>query len=286
MCRVALWICVAAVAAATEALSPSLKQIVDTERAFARASVRHGQRDAFLAYLADDAITFSPGPGRGPEGIRKRPTPPPSTVLNWAPLRGAASHSGDLGFTTGPYVVSDSTGEKPPRSGVYLTVWRRHPGGRYLVDLDVGVTTSQQGPPLDRIAFTPLAGIGHRSPEEPRSQRPRLRAADDRYNDTAKAQDWAGAAARFQRPDARLHVDAAGPLVSRAEIDAWMGQQGAISFTTSGQRSSNDGDLGYTYGSFQQVTDKGRGWYVRVWTREPRAQWRVLIEQLVPLPPR
>ena len=56
---------------AAQSLSPALKAVVDTERAFARASVEHGQREAFLTYLADDGITFSPAPGRGTRSIRK-----------------------------------------------------------------------------------------------------------------------------------------------------------------------------------------------------------------------
>lgn len=276
----------AAATPAAQSLSPALKAIVETERAFARASVRHGQRDAFGAFLADDGVTFSPNPGRGPGGIRKRPSPPPTTVLNWAPMLGAASHSGDLGFTTGPYAVADTTGAKPTRHGIYLTVWRRHADGRYLVDLDVGIATPQAGPPLDQVAFMPLSDIGKRAPEEPRSSRPRMRTADGRYNNAVNGQGWVSAAAQFQLPDARLYIDGREPLTSRPDIEAWIGRQGAISFNTVGQRSSDDGDLAYTYGEFQQRDGTRRGWYVRIWTREPRTEWKVLIETFLPLPPR
>src|SRR2546426_12298852 len=91
---------------AAQSLSPALKAVVDNERAFARASVEHGQREAFLTYLADDGITFSPGPALGKNAIRKRPAPakPKAILLNWAPMTGGVSSSGDLGFTTGPYI--------------------------------------------------------------------------------------------------------------------------------------------------------------------------------------
>lgn len=102
--------------AAAQKLSPALQAVVDAERAFARASREHGQREAFLTYLADDGITFSPHPGPGKDAIRKRPPPasPPEIVLNWAPMTGGASSSADMGFTTGPYILEDRSPEKRP----------------------------------------------------------------------------------------------------------------------------------------------------------------------------
>jgi ketosteroid isomerase-like protein len=133
------------VVASAQSLSPSLTAVVETERAFASASVEHGQREAFLTYLADDGITFSPAPGPGKSAIRKRPAPanPRAILLNWAPMTGGVSSSGDLGFTTGPYILEDRSGAAQPaqhgtsEKGYYARLWTRDPGGPWKVLLEV-----------------------------------------------------------------------------------------------------------------------------------------------------
>src|SRR4051812_2044655 len=53
----------AALAAAPGAqTSTDLQSLVDAERAFAAAARVTGWREAFLAYFADDAVTFTPEP--------------------------------------------------------------------------------------------------------------------------------------------------------------------------------------------------------------------------------
>ena len=263
-----------------ESISSALGKIVATERAFAQTSVRHGHRDAFLAYLADDGITFSPSVARGPEGIRKRPPARAAAKLNWSAMLGGVSRGGDLGFTTGPWVVTDRTGQKPARHGMYLTIWRRQADGRYLVDLDVGIATPEAVAHLDALSFTEAPGVGHGVPERSRPRRSSLRAADVRYNQAIAAEGWAKAAAGVHRDDARLHIDRIGPLEPRAAAEARLRQEPRTSLTSVGYRSSNDRDLGYTYGRYEN------GWYVRLWTRQPATPWKIFIETLLPLPPR
>jgi ketosteroid isomerase-like protein len=75
--------------------------LVEAERAFARAADEKGVREAFLAFLSDDAILFRPGPVPGREWVRSRPAPP--IRLAWRPSFAEVSGAGDLGYTLGPY---------------------------------------------------------------------------------------------------------------------------------------------------------------------------------------
>src|SRR5262249_20639791 len=87
------------------------------------ARVRAGQRRArttrSLPHLPGrrwDYVLAAPGLGK--RSIRKQPAPanPKATLLNWAPMTGGVSSSGDLGFTTGPFVFEDRSGApRPPR---------------------------------------------------------------------------------------------------------------------------------------------------------------------------
>jgi hypothetical protein len=45
-------------------------------------------------------------------------------------------------------------------------------------------------------------------------------------------------------------------------------------------------DLGYTYGRYELTSTKSaeKGYYVRLWTRDPGKDWKVLLETYSPLP--
>ena len=75
-----------AVAAVSFQSSPSktpLQAMIDQERAFAKLAVEKGTRDAFLEYLADESLLFTPGPTPGKLYYKNRPALP--MKLRWVP---------------------------------------------------------------------------------------------------------------------------------------------------------------------------------------------------------
>lgn len=116
-----------------------LKQIMDTERAFAE-DVGAGTQAAFVKYAAPDGAKMDRGPsysfGRTAiGGLFAGPAPGPGPF--WTPEIGTAAASGDLGFTTGPVTARrPGEGPAPPPGAKYFTIWRRMPSGewRYVVD--------------------------------------------------------------------------------------------------------------------------------------------------------
>ena len=67
----------------------SLRSLVDTERAFSKMSVAQGTRAAFLAFFADDGVSFGPEPVNTKKSITSQPAPaaPPAIILEWMPIR-------------------------------------------------------------------------------------------------------------------------------------------------------------------------------------------------------
>src|SRR5213593_210514 len=59
-------------------------EIVEAERAFARAAATKNTRDAFLEFLADDGIIFQPGPVNGKQFWQART--PRKGLLSWEPI--------------------------------------------------------------------------------------------------------------------------------------------------------------------------------------------------------
>lgn len=100
---------------------------------FAALAGKSGAPDAFAAFAATDAVTFS-GTGelnRGPQRIRQW-LDGDDAAWSWRPV--ASGGASDLGFTVGESVITPKGGA--PSYGKYLTLWRREPGGkiRYLAD--------------------------------------------------------------------------------------------------------------------------------------------------------
>jgi ketosteroid isomerase-like protein len=111
---------------------------------FARAvASRNGAR--FLGFLAED-VTFLPQraePVHGPDAVRRlwaELLAPSGPALSWVPTRVDLAASGDLGYTMGTYEfrTADAEGHPVVRYGKYVTIWRRQPGGRWKVAVDIG----------------------------------------------------------------------------------------------------------------------------------------------------
>ncbi len=70
-----------------------LKSMVETERAFSRASEERGIRDSFAEFIADDGILFRPTPVLGKKWIQEHPLPASATrpLLSWQPIFAAVS---------------------------------------------------------------------------------------------------------------------------------------------------------------------------------------------------
>ncbi|MGA9581017.1 MAG: hypothetical protein WBR13_03480, partial [Allosphingosinicella sp.] len=170
-------------------------QVVAAERAFARAAQTHGANAAFLQYSAPDALVFQPRPKPARAALEANPLPP--IPLKWWPAYAGIAASGDLGFTTGPYVVGagDRLGH-----GWYFTIWKRQPDGSWRWIIDHGPPTREAAPEGTGAQVAALPH-GRRSPrakafEDVRSAEARLAAA--------LAEDARSALPLFLAADGRL----------------------------------------------------------------------------------
>jgi len=83
--------CAAPPAPPPHAADVARESVASFERAFARYSVEHGMRAAFLEYFADDGINFAPGPGNTKARFRARPDAIEPFVLDWHPAIAAVA---------------------------------------------------------------------------------------------------------------------------------------------------------------------------------------------------
>ena len=255
--------------------------LVAAELAFAKYSVDHGMRAAFIEYFADDGVNFAPDPGNTRARFRARPEAIEPFVLDWHPAIAAVARAGDLGFTTGPYTI---TGRAPavrePAQGMFFSVWRRQPEGSWKVIVDGGVPTRAPVPdaafgddpqPLISVA-TAGAATGQKALFDLEAQ-PLFgeRQATSRY-------------AALLADDARLVIGPTPPALGREAIVAQLAERELrFRWETLAAGVSRSEDLGYSYGRLHLLgaQAKAPGHYVHVWMRDRGGHWRVVAELML-----
>ncbi len=111
-------------------------ELLHADSAFAALSVASGAKNAFLAFSAEEAISFGSGAemtrgrqaiGAGFDGF------PAGAVLEWWPVAAEIAPSGDLGCTVGEARITSLN-----YYSKYLTIWRRQQGGAWKFVADGG----------------------------------------------------------------------------------------------------------------------------------------------------
>jgi ketosteroid isomerase-like protein len=118
-------------------------EVSRADSTFAALSVRSGAKAAFLAYAAENAISFGGGvqftDGRAAIGAAFDNFPA-GAVLEWQPLAAEIAPSGDLGCTVGEARISSFK-----HYSKYLTIWRRQADGGWKFVADGGNTRPAPG---------------------------------------------------------------------------------------------------------------------------------------------
>ncbi|MCU0245868.1 MAG: DUF4440 domain-containing protein [Bryobacter sp.] len=123
-------------------LAADCRHLIDADLAFARETAARGV-EGWMNWFAPNASILVPGAGpvRGKEQLRPRfekMFAQPGFKLSWKPE--SAECSGDLGYTLGrsEREVTGPDGIAKKSQGSYVTIWRKQPDGRWLVEFDTG----------------------------------------------------------------------------------------------------------------------------------------------------
>ncbi|TMG81317.1 MAG: nuclear transport factor 2 family protein [Betaproteobacteria bacterium] len=112
------------------------RELMQADSSFAALSAASGAKTAFLAFAAEDAISFGAGAqltaGRAAIGASFDGFPA-GAVLEWWPVAAQIAPSGDLGCTVGEARISTLH-----HYSKYLTIWRRQPDRSWKFVADGG----------------------------------------------------------------------------------------------------------------------------------------------------
>ncbi len=284
-CRLLLVASIASVVGAEECDPEATAQaMMENEAKFVAMGQEQNARAASLAYLADDAIMFEPGPVNAKKTWTERPAG--GLSLKWHPTFAAMSRSCDLGFTTGPAEWRKAKeDEKPLGHGHYLSIWRKQKEGEWKVMVDVGgaVPSAQKVEDEVRVSLTdanaPLAPAA--------AAEKKLRAAEKWFADTAKT-DSTSALIGSSSEELRVHREGVFPAIGRQPATLMLSvRRGKLKNEKLGGEMSAAGDLAYRYGKYtlDLVQKIERGYYLQIWQTDAAGAWKILVDYQSPLGP-
>lgn len=276
-------------AAAEVNLQADLDSLVAAERAFSKTSEEQGTKAAFLANLADDSILFRPGPVLARPWTEARPAPP--GLLTWFPVKADIARSGDLGYTTGPWEARPKGKDDPNvLHGHYVTVWMKRADGAWKLVTDVGnVHPKPAAAAPEAFRVDPAEVRSRGGAESPDAAEASLLAADRTFGGEAQSKGISTAYVDLLTDDARVVRNGAFPVVGKDAIRGFLtDRKVAMSWEPSKAGTSRAGDLGYTYGTYEESAAGKlleQGHYLRIWKKPGGDAWKLVLDITSPLPP-
>ncbi|MEP6821474.1 MAG: nuclear transport factor 2 family protein [Chthoniobacterales bacterium] len=258
--------------------------MMENEAKFVAMGQEQSARAASLAYLADDAIMFEPGPVNAKKTWTARPEG--GLSLKWHPTFAAMARSCDLGFTTGPAEWRRAKeDEKPLGYGHYLSIWKKQKDGQWKVIVDVGGAVPSAQKVEDEVQISVTDAKAPLTTKETAEKK--LRAAEKWFAETAKT-DSTSALIGSSSEDVRVHREGVFPAIGRKSATLMLSvRRGKLKNEKLGGDMSAACDLAYHYGKYtldlSQKTEKG--YYLQIWHTDAAGAWKILVDYQSPLGP-
>lgn len=275
----------------------ALASLIEAERTFSRLSGAKGIREAFLTWLAPDAIVFRPAPVEG-RPVYEKMDPANPTVLTWEPEVADVAASGELGYTSGPYQVRPGRGAEPTGFGHYVSVWKKQPDGAWKVLLDVGVQHDRPTTLVPVETMVPPAPEAARQPLSPRALQDEELAFGQRAGTLIKEAGTKGlrkALSAASTDDIRVLRPGRLPGVGREALkDLVPAAAGRIVRGSPERRASYQvlvswsGDIACSYGtsgSWKDRTTVETSAYLRIWRKNDTGIWKICLDIELPVNP-
>jgi len=238
-------------------------------------AAERGLRASFLARFSADGLLFQPAPVRVHEVWAARPAPadPLALQLAWTPAAAAVAASGEMGYTTGPFTLTDRASSRPPQHGIYTSVWRKNVVGEWQVLLHAEVPTNAATEPATLLPAPKLRGAASK-PNFPQMLSPADIERSIRNSPLETFASWLATDARWYR-SGNAPILLREPLATALHAD-WR----AVSLSNTAGGGSATGDFAYTYGVLETEgtgASRSAGHYVNLWSRDDYGVWRIAV---------
>lgn len=248
-----------------------LKSLVDAEWIFINAAKETNTRDAFIASLAENAVTFGQEIQKGKDYLTAQP--PNESWLYWEPVHSVIAASGDFGFNTGPWEFRQKrTDEKAVAFGQFVSLWKKI-NGVWKVAIDIGIS---HGAPTGKEIWktSSLASTPSKSPVDKNA----FITIDNQFQ-SELANNVAGTYRKFLSSEARLYRQKQEPMTNSISVEKYLSSQPSkVTFTIVDGDIASTGDLAYVYGKaiVHENVDRN-SFFIRIWRKENQT-WKIVVD--------
>ncbi len=244
----------------------SLQSLIGAEKAFASYADSLGVKAAFVSYLGDSGMIFTPKPTLGKPFYQNLSNI--SGKLYWHPTYAVVSAGSDIGFTTGPYVFKPTEKDSSSwRWGHFTSIWQKQADDSWKNVADFG------SPHTALSAHTPIAypasyALTPLKRKNEKATKAGLLETDKAYTSNAP---YLSPGTAIYREGQYPRFEAAGELLKQEnqQYSLWQPLYAAV---------GKAGDFGYTYGHYSTKSGN-KGYYLRIWQMQPQG-WKLLLESL------
>ncbi len=240
-------------------------------------AIEKSVRDAFLANMCDKSVIDVQGQFVKGIPVYEKRIADTSGKLIWAPTFGAIAASGDLGYTTGPWIYRMAG--KDVAFGNFATVWQKQPDGHWKFLIDLG---NSYDPPEEEQDTMQLI--------EPDKNIASLKATTDLMavdESFADAMNKGSTALykKYLHPGAHILRAHMKPFVTAASKEVLELKRQHIIFQPQQSYTASSNDLGVVYGVCQMVPVSNEktvssSVYMHVWRRDRQEGWQLLHETI------
>jgi ketosteroid isomerase-like protein len=261
-----------------------LQKLVETEQAFAKTAAEKNTKTAFLEFLADDGIIFTPTESNGKLVWKARAESP--ALLAWNPAWADISSDGKLGYTTGGWEFRpQGKTDKPAGFGEYVTLWQKQTDGTFKAVLDIGIT---------HPASSFSAGAVWKSPSDAGSGVKSVKNGVDSFTltDIFSNKSIANGYFNYLADDCLVLRDGNPPFYGKQnaflaleKLDKEFPSSAFLNFN--GNMSKIFGNMMYVWGVYQlNDTDKTvKKWnFMQIW-KHRNGKWQIVLDIFSPIPP-
>jgi ketosteroid isomerase-like protein len=255
----------------------NLQKLIETEKAFAQASIDKGTKNAFLEFLSKESIVFDKSmPVNGWEYWQKLDF---KGLITWQPIIAEIAGSSDLGYTVGNYQVHNTTAtDKPSTFGSFVTLWKKQADNSWKVAVDMGVAHEE--------IILNSANITENYPTfKPYELKNQMVLAERMVfmNDHFYWKNAKSSLNPFEphlAQNVRLYRKNLKPIIGKENAKIFLKKMYDKNLVYTGLKaiSSNAGDLVCVYGVISGAGKSGT--YLRIYKQETKDAWKIMVEMV------
>lgn len=256
----------------TATAQKGLSGLIEAERAFARFTESHTIRDGFLTFMDTAGLVFQQGKPLHAHQVYQQQKAGPG-VLSWAPDFAVVSASGDMGVTSGPYVIRPaSLTDTPVARGYFSSIWRINALGEWKNLADLGTASATAELPVKNMVSFSIS-----NQHLPDNTLASILLLDNTLNTAITNRD-SRQLEKFLTVESRMNLERHAPASGQKNIMGLLLQApDQLQLAAIGGDISSAGDFAYTYGVVTNGTRKEN--YLRAWVYR-RNEWKLILQTI------